>query len=300
MTLWGPHDDLLSRWHGGALGAIKRNQYCFSVSRFEMADKPMAMAYDSTLKRHNKGQKRERVKQVMTRGNRMKKGVLHIVSNSVVPGTDVTSDFFTFLELWQHGDYGWAAAVLTFVFVPFVFKSGEFVVDLCKGKVAEKNVVGLFCIFLLSPRSSTSAWDSGSCWLTRPKQRTCLVSRRSPRLRLLAPCTKPSSSLVLSFKFNSISSSQQVARCIVIRTYFVRMVKYDLSIQVSQLEGYLLLTNQNTRQPDLQWPRWWASSSAASRSLLPGWKEFVDFPCWDQAIQSLREAFKNVLAEFVR
>ena len=104
----------------------------------------MALADDSTLKRHNKGQKRERVKQVMTRGNRMKKGVLHIVSNSVVPGTDVTSDFFTFLELWQHGDYGWAAAVLTFMFVPFVFKSGEFVVDLCKGKVTEKNVVGLF------------------------------------------------------------------------------------------------------------------------------------------------------------
>ena len=74
----------------------------------------------------------------------MKKGVLHIVSNSVVPGTDVTLDFFTFLELWQHGDYGWAAAVLTFMFVPFLFNLGEFSVDLCKGKVKEKNVVGLF------------------------------------------------------------------------------------------------------------------------------------------------------------
>ena len=81
---------------------------------------------------------------MMTVGMRMKKVVLHIVFNSVVPGADVFFDFSLFLELWNHEDYGWAAAVLTFMFVPFLFKLGEFVVDLCQGKVKEKNVVGLF------------------------------------------------------------------------------------------------------------------------------------------------------------
>ena len=81
---------------------------------------------------------------MMTVGNRMKKGVLHIVFNSVVPGADVFFDFSLFLELWNHEDYGWAAAVLLFMVVPFLFKLGEFVVDLCQGKVKEKNVVGLF------------------------------------------------------------------------------------------------------------------------------------------------------------
>ena len=81
---------------------------------------------------------------MMTVGMRMKKVVLHIVFNSVVPGADVFFDFSLFLELWNHEDYGWAAAVLTFMFVPFLFKLGEFVVDLWKGKVKEKNVVGLF------------------------------------------------------------------------------------------------------------------------------------------------------------
>ena len=88
--------------------------------------------------------KREKVKRIMTKGMRLKKGVLHIVSNSVLPGTDVTSDFLTFLELVEHGDLGWAVAVLFFMFVPFFFKLGEFVVDLCRGKVKENNVVGLF------------------------------------------------------------------------------------------------------------------------------------------------------------
>ena len=89
------------------------------------------------------GQKRGRVKQVVRVGKRLQKGVLHIISNSVMPGADVTSDFLTFLELWQHGDYGWAVAVLTFMFVPFLFKLGEFVVDLCNGKVSERNLIGL-------------------------------------------------------------------------------------------------------------------------------------------------------------
>ena len=35
---------------------------------------------------------------MMTMGMRMKKGVLHIVSNSVVPGADVFSDFSLFLR----------------------------------------------------------------------------------------------------------------------------------------------------------------------------------------------------------
>ena len=89
-------------------------------------------------------QKRGRMKRMMTVGMRMKKGVLHIFSNSVLPGTDVTSDFLTFLELWKHGDIKWAIAVLVFMFVPFFFKLGEFVVDLCRGEVKENNVVGLF------------------------------------------------------------------------------------------------------------------------------------------------------------
>ena len=76
--------------------------------------------------------------------SRLKTGSLYIVRNSVIPGYNVFSDFSLFLELWNHEDYGWAAAVLTFMFVPFLFKLGEFVVDLCQGKVKEKNVVGLF------------------------------------------------------------------------------------------------------------------------------------------------------------
>ena len=91
-----------------------------------------------------RSKKRGKVKRMMTVGTRLKKGILHIVSNSVVPGTDVTSDFLTFLELMEHGDPGWAAAVLVFMFVPFFFKLAEFVVDLCRGEVKENNVVGLF------------------------------------------------------------------------------------------------------------------------------------------------------------
>ena len=57
------------------------------------------------------------MKRVMTVGRRTKNGIIHIVSNSVVPGADVTSDFLTFLELLEHGDVGWAMAVLVFMFV---------------------------------------------------------------------------------------------------------------------------------------------------------------------------------------
>ena len=89
-------------------------------------------------------QKRGKMKRVMTVGMRLKKGILHIVSNSVLPGTDVTSDFLTFLELLEHGDIKWAIAVLFFMFVPFFFKLAEFMVDLCRGEVKENNVVGLF------------------------------------------------------------------------------------------------------------------------------------------------------------
>ena len=95
-------------------------------------------------KKSKSTQKRGKMKRVMTVGMRLKKGVLHIVSNSVLPGTDVTSDFLTFLELMQHGDIKWAIAVLFFMFVPFFFKLGEFVVDLCRGKVKENNIIGLF------------------------------------------------------------------------------------------------------------------------------------------------------------
>ena len=85
-----------------------------------------------------------KVKRVMAAGMRTKKSVLHTVANSVLPAADVTSDFLTFLELLEHGDIGWAAAVLFFIFVPFFFKMGEFLVDLCRGKVKVNNVVSLF------------------------------------------------------------------------------------------------------------------------------------------------------------
>ena len=101
-------------------------------------------AWPESLQSTNSTRKRGRMKRMMTVGMRLKKGVLHIVSNSVLPGTDVTSDFLTFLELMQHGDIKWAIAVLFFMFVPFFFKLAEFVVDLCRGKVKENNVVGLF------------------------------------------------------------------------------------------------------------------------------------------------------------
>ena len=93
----------------------------------------------------------------------MKKGVLHIIFNSVVPLADVTSYFLTFLELWAHGDLGWAIAVLFFMFLPFLFKFFEFVVDLCRGKVRENNVVGLFLTSALWLPLSTSALDFESC-----------------------------------------------------------------------------------------------------------------------------------------
>ena len=76
--------------------------------------------------------------------SRLKTGSPYIVFNSVIPGYNVFSDFSLFLELWNHEDYGWAAAVLLFMFVPFLFKLGEFVVDLCQGKAKEEHVVGLF------------------------------------------------------------------------------------------------------------------------------------------------------------
>ena len=50
--------------------------------------------------------KRSQVKQVMKVGMRSRKGFLHFVSNSVLPGAVVTSDFLTFLELMEHGDIG--------------------------------------------------------------------------------------------------------------------------------------------------------------------------------------------------
>ena len=100
-----------------------------------------------------------KVKKILTVGMRLKKGVLHIVSNSVVPGTDVASDLFTFLELWNNKDYGWAVAVLIFMFVPFLFKLAEFALDLCRGKVRENNVAGLLLHlpFVLGLRASNSA-----------------------------------------------------------------------------------------------------------------------------------------------
>ena len=104
-------------------------------------------AWPESLQSMNSIRKRGRMKRMMTVGMRLKKGVLHIVSHSVVPGTDVTSDFLTFLELMQHGDIKWAIAVLFFMFVPFFFKLAEFVVDLYRGKVKENNVVGLFLHF---------------------------------------------------------------------------------------------------------------------------------------------------------
>ena len=57
-------------------------------------------------------QKRGKMKRVMTMGMRLKKGILHIMFNSVVPGTDVTSDFLTFLELLEHGDIKWAMLII--------------------------------------------------------------------------------------------------------------------------------------------------------------------------------------------
>ena len=85
-----------------------------------------------------------KMKQTVTLGMRLKNGVLHILFNALMPGSDVTSDFFTFLQMIEQDDLGWAAAVLFFMFVPFFFKMGEFLVDLCRGKVKENNVVGLF------------------------------------------------------------------------------------------------------------------------------------------------------------
>ena len=85
--------------------------------------------------------------QAKTVGNRLRKGILYIIQNSVVAGADVTSDFLTFLELWKHGDTEWAIAVLVFMFVPFFFKIGEFVVDICKGQVRESTVVRLVLHF---------------------------------------------------------------------------------------------------------------------------------------------------------
>ena len=111
------------------------------------ADQVTAPEVEALIDKTRKQPERKKMgtmKRMTSVGNRMMKGMLHIVFNSVVPGWDVASDLFTFLELANHGDHGWAAAVLTFMFVPFLFNLGEFSVDLCKGKVKEKNVVGLF------------------------------------------------------------------------------------------------------------------------------------------------------------
>ena len=80
-------------------------------------------------------------------GKRLNKGIVYIIRNSLVAGADVTTDFLFFLELWEHGDIRWAFAVLVFMFVPFVFKICEFVVDIFKGRVQESTVVRLFLHF---------------------------------------------------------------------------------------------------------------------------------------------------------
>ena len=83
--------------------------------------------------------------------SRLKNGSLYIVRNSVIPGTDVTSDFFTFYQLWDNDHTKWARVVLFFMFFPFLFKIGEFLVNLCKEKkVRESSVVRLFPIVHLS------------------------------------------------------------------------------------------------------------------------------------------------------
>ena len=80
--------------------------------------------------------------------SRLKTGSLYIVRNSVIPGTDVTSDFFTFYQLWDNDHTKWAGVVLFFMFFPFLFKIGEFVVNLCnERKVRESSVVRLFLHF---------------------------------------------------------------------------------------------------------------------------------------------------------
>ena len=80
--------------------------------------------------------------------SRLKTGSLYIVRNSVIPGTDVTSDFFTFYQLWDNDHTKWAGVVLFFMFFPFLFKIGEFLVNLCKEKkVRESSVVRLFLHF---------------------------------------------------------------------------------------------------------------------------------------------------------
>ena len=80
--------------------------------------------------------------------SRLKTGSLYIVRNSVIPGTDVTSDFFTFYQLWDNDHTKWARVVLFFMFFPFLFKIGEFLVNLCKEKkVRESSVVRLFLHF---------------------------------------------------------------------------------------------------------------------------------------------------------
>ena len=80
--------------------------------------------------------------------SRLKTGSLYIVRNSVLPGYNVYTDFSLFLELWGNEHYYWAALVLSFMFFPFFFKIGEFVVNLCKErKVRESSVVRLFLHF---------------------------------------------------------------------------------------------------------------------------------------------------------
>ena len=80
--------------------------------------------------------------------SRLKTGSLYILLNSVLPGYNVYTDFFTFYQLWEHNHTKWAWAVLFFLFFPFLFNIGEFVVNLCKEKkVRESSVVRLFLHF---------------------------------------------------------------------------------------------------------------------------------------------------------
>ena len=60
------------------------------------------------------------------------------VFNSLLPGSDVGSDLFTFVDLYRNHHYKWAAITLLLTFNPFIIHTSMFCFDFLRAKCDTK------------------------------------------------------------------------------------------------------------------------------------------------------------------
>ena len=86
---------------------------------------PSGSANDGTKKKRCPGTK-AKFKKLWTGAKKL----TYILTNGLLPLTDVTSDYVTYLSLLESGDKKFALSNLLIMFLPFVFKGTLFIVDL--------------------------------------------------------------------------------------------------------------------------------------------------------------------------